>query len=51
MKVFDRQLGQPNRNDLKTWKRQVEEHINYMQERLEYAFRLQREGGADHGDV
>lgn len=47
MNVFDRQLGQVDRSDLRGWMAQVEQHINYLQERMEYALRQmeQKTGG------
>lgn len=47
MNVFDRQLGHLDRSDLQGWMTQIERHINYLQERLEYALRQveQKTGG------
>lgn len=39
MNLFDKQLGQTSQNDLHAWMDQVERHINYLQERMEYGFR------------
>lgn len=39
MNLFDKQLGQTNQNDIHLWMSQVERHINYLQERMDYGFR------------
>lgn len=39
MNLFDRQLGQPDRGDLEKWMEQIERHVNYLQEQMEYGYR------------
>lgn len=47
MNVFDRQLGPLDRSDLQAWMSRMEDHINYLQERVDYALRQveQKTGG------
>lgn len=51
MNLFDKQLGQTNQNDIHAWMSQVERHINYLQEQMEYGFRQleKRLEGKDNG--
>lgn len=48
MNVFDRQLGPLDQSDLRAWMTRMEDHINYLQERVDYALRQveQKTGGA-----
>lgn len=39
MNLFERQLGEVDRSDIRGWMRAIEQHINYLQERAEYGFR------------
>lgn len=51
MNVLDRQLGHLDRRDLQSWMTQIERHINYLQERLDYALRQMEqktEGSKEH---
>lgn len=39
MNLFERDLGKPDRGDIQVWMEQVEGHVRYLQEQVEYGFR------------
>lgn len=39
MNLFERELGQVDRSDLRGWMDKVERHVQYIQEQMAYGFR------------